>query len=93
MLCAQSAAKLRQVRRRRLRPELHRRRRGTRYATNWSNVAPGGTGWKTSTIHLGWLRLPYVSYESEHVLWYAGWQWSGFFGFKFNVKNSAVQLW
>ena len=63
------------------------------YATNWSDVEPGGTGWKTSTIHLGWLRLTYVSYESEHVLWYAGWQWSGFFGFKFNIKNSAVQLW
>jgi hypothetical protein len=38
------------------------------YATNWSSVEPGGTGWKTSTIHLGWLRLPYVSYESEHLV-------------------------
>src|SRR5262245_11840247 len=49
------------------------------YATNWSDVHPNRTGWKTSTIHIGWLRLPYVSYENEHMLWYAGWQWSGFF--------------
>jgi hypothetical protein len=63
------------------------------YATNWSDVRPGKTGWKVSIIHAGWLRLPYVSYESDHVLWYAGWQWSGFFGFKFNIKKSAYQLW
>ena len=63
------------------------------YATNWSDVGPGRNGWKTSIIHIGWLRLPYVSYESETVLWYAGWQWSGFFGFKFNLKKSAFQLW
>jgi hypothetical protein len=63
------------------------------YATNWSDVHPDKAGWKMSTIHLGWLRLPYVSYEDEHVLWYAGWQWSGFFGFKFNLKRSTFQLW
>jgi hypothetical protein len=63
------------------------------YANTWSDVEPSGTGWKTSMIYIGWLRLPYVSYESEHVIWYAGWQWWGFFGFKFNLKNSAVQLW
>jgi hypothetical protein len=63
------------------------------YATNWSQVEPDRTGWKVSTIHIGWLRLPYVSYESERVLWYAGWQWSGFFGFKFNIKNSTIQVW
>jgi hypothetical protein len=63
------------------------------YATNWSDFAPNMQGWKTSTIQLGALRLPFVSYENEHILWYAGWQWSGFFGFKFNIKNSAFQLW
>ena len=63
------------------------------YATNWSDVHPDKTGWKVSTIHAGLLRLPYVSYESDQVLWYAGWQWSGFFGFKFNIKKSAFQVW
>jgi hypothetical protein len=63
------------------------------YATNWSDVDPNKTGWKLSTIHLGWLRLPYVSYEDEHLIWYAGWQWSGFFGFKFNIKDSTFQIW
>jgi hypothetical protein len=63
------------------------------YATNWSDVGPDRTGWKFSRIHIGPLRLPYVSYESEHVLWYAGWQWSGFFGFKLNVKKAAFQIW
>jgi len=63
------------------------------YATTWSDVDPAKTGWKLSTIHLGELHLPFISYESEHVLWYAGWQWSGFFGFKFNIKNSRFQLW
>jgi len=63
------------------------------YATTWSDIYPAQTGWKLSTIHLGKLRLPFISYAGEHVLWYAGWQWSGFFGFKFNIKNSPVQLW
>jgi hypothetical protein len=63
------------------------------YATSWSDVGPHKQGWKTSTIHLGALRLPFVSYENDQILWYAGWQWSGFFGFKFIVKNSTVQFW
>jgi hypothetical protein len=63
------------------------------YAATWSDVYPGKTGWKQSTIHLGKLRLPYISYDGEYVLWYAGWRWSGDFGFKFNIKNSPVQLW
>jgi len=63
------------------------------YATTWSDIYPAKTGWKLSTIHLGKLRLPFISYDGEQVLWYAGWQWSGFFGFKFNIKNSPVQLW
>jgi hypothetical protein len=63
------------------------------YATNWSDVERNKKGWKFSIIHLGWLRLPYASYEDEQVIWYAGWQWSGFFGFKFNLKNSSFQIW
>lgn len=66
---------------------------GPVYVTNWSDIDPNKTGWKVSTIHLASLRLPFVSYENEHVIWYAGWQWSGFFGFKFNIKNSGIQLW
>jgi hypothetical protein len=63
------------------------------YATTWADLDPSKTGWKTSSIQIGRLRLPFVTYESENVVWYAGWQWSGFFGFKFNVKNSSVQFW
>jgi hypothetical protein len=65
------------------------------YATTWSDndIDPNKTGWKVSTIHVWGLRLPFVAYENEHVIWYAGWQWSGFFGFKFNIKNSQIQFW
>jgi hypothetical protein len=63
------------------------------YATNWSEIDPSKTGWKVSTIQVGALRLPFASYENEYVIWYAGWQWSGFFGFKFNIKNSPIQFW
>ena len=63
------------------------------YATSWSDVDPIKTGWKISTIYIDGLRLPFVSYENGFVIWYAGWQWSGFFGFKFNLKKSSVQFW
>lgn len=63
------------------------------FATTWSDVDPDRTGWKVSTIRVGSLRLPFVSYENEYLIWYAGWQWSGFFGFKFNLKKSAIQFW
>jgi hypothetical protein len=63
------------------------------YATSWSEIGPGKSGWKVSTIRVGALRLPFVSYENEHVLWYAGWQWWGFFGFKFNIKSTTIQFW
>jgi hypothetical protein len=68
---------------------------GTRpiYVTNWSDISPEKKGWKVSTIHIQGLRLPFVAYENEHVLWYAGWQWWGFFGFKFKIKNSPIQFW
>jgi hypothetical protein len=62
-------------------------------ATTWLDL-PGTprTGFKFSTVHVGWLRLPFVSYAGTHVLWYAGWQWWGFFGFKFNILHSKVQI-
>ncbi|MGB8611140.1 MAG: hypothetical protein WCD60_05770, partial [Pseudolabrys sp.] len=63
------------------------------YVTSWSDVDPIKTGWKISTIYIDGLRLPFVSYENGFVIWYAGWQWSGFFGFKFNLKKSSVQFW
>ena len=63
------------------------------YATSWSDVDPIKTGWKISTIYIDGLRLPFVSYENDSVIWYAGWQWSGVFGFKFNLKKSSVQFW
>jgi len=63
------------------------------YATIWSDVDPAKTGWRVSTIYLDGLRLPFVSYENDSVIWYAGWQWSGFFGFKFNIKKSILNFW
>ncbi len=63
------------------------------YATTWSDFDPSKTGWKFSTIHLGALRLPFIAFENEYVMWYAGWQWWGFFGFKFIFKNSPLQVW
>jgi hypothetical protein len=63
------------------------------YATSWSDVDPIKTGWKISTIHIDGLRLPFVSYENNSVIWYAGWQWSGVFGLKFKIKNSSIQVW
>jgi hypothetical protein len=63
------------------------------YVTNWSDIDRDKTGWKSSTIHIEGLRLPFIAYENKYLLWYAGWQWSGFFGFKFNIKNSPIQIW
>ena len=63
------------------------------YATIWSDVDPAKTGWRVSTIYLDGLRLPFVSYENDSVIWYAGWQWSGFFGFKLNIKKSILNFW
>jgi len=44
------------------------------------------SGWKWSVIHLGWLWLPFASYEGSWVIFYAGWQPCGFAGLKFNLK-------
>jgi hypothetical protein len=58
----------------------------------WDDAVPPRTGWKWSVIRLGVLRLPFISY-SGRVLFYAGWQPNGFFGFKLNLKDSPLQLW
>jgi hypothetical protein len=63
------------------------------YAAIPSDVDPNNTGWKFSNIYVNGFPLPFIAYESERVVWYAGWQWWGFFGFKFNIKKSPIQLW
>ena len=60
--------------------------------TTYDDLDPPRTGVKWSMISLGCLRLPFVSYASERFLAYAGWQPNGFFGFKFNLKNAALQI-
>jgi hypothetical protein len=64
-------------------------------ATDWLDVPPGNrTGFKWSVIRLsGGIRLPFVSYVGKRVCWYMGWQWWGFFGFKFNILKSKLQGW
>ena len=47
-------------------------------------------GWKWSVIRLGGLRLPFISYENSRIIAYAGWQATGFFGYKFNVKGPGI---
>jgi hypothetical protein len=37
------------------------------------------------------LRLPFVSYSGRRVVWYLGWQPSGFFGAKFNLHHALLQ--
>lgn len=59
--------------------------------TAWNDIGDE-TGWKFSVIHIGWLRLPFVSYVGKYVMWYAGWQWWGFAGGKFNILRSKVQI-
>lgn len=59
--------------------------------TAWSDWPNGRTGFKFSVIGIGLLRLPFVSYTGKRVMWYAGWQWWGYFGFKFNLLHSKVQ--
>lgn len=44
----------------------------------------GQLGWQWCVIRLA-VPLPFVSYSGKSVTWYAGWQPTGFFGFKFNI--------
>lgn len=59
--------------------------------TAWNDLPGGRTGWKYSVIALSWLRLPFVSYTGKYLLFYAGWQYGGFFGLKLNILNSNIQ--
>jgi hypothetical protein len=43
-------------------------------------------------IKLGALRLPFVSYAGPRIVCYLGWQPSGIFGAKFNIKGSAYWI-
>ncbi len=58
--------------------------------TAWNDV--GKTGWKYSVIHLGALRLPFVSYVGKRWMFYLGWQVGGFMGVKINLLNSPIQV-
>lgn len=51
------------------------------HATKWDTLEHG---WHWSLIRIGLLRLPFVSYSGEWVLWYVGWRYSGGFGVKIN---------
>jgi hypothetical protein len=46
-------------------------------------------GWQWCVIRLG-LGLPFVSYSGKHAVWYAGWQPSGIFGLKFNLRREGT---
>ena len=35
------------------------------------------------------VQLPFVSYSGKRVVWYSGWQPSGFFGLKFNLHSEG----
>ena len=45
------------------------------------DLYPPETGWQWCVIRLGVLLLPFISYSGQRLVWYAGWQPSGFFGF------------
>jgi hypothetical protein len=53
------------------------------------DLAPPENGWQRCVIKLGALRLPFVSYAGPRIVCYLGWQPSGIFGAKFNIKGSA----
>jgi len=55
-------------------------------AVQRDDLDPPETGWQWCVIRLGLLLLPFVSYSGPRLVWYAGWQPSGFFGFKLNVR-------
>lgn len=59
-------------------------------ATVWTvqrnDLEPPEEGFQRSVIRLGVLRLPFVSYSGKWIVWYAGWQPTGIFGVKFNIR-------
>ncbi len=55
------------------------------------DLDPPETGWQWCIITLEngtW--LPFISYAGKRIVWYAGWQPNGFFGFKFNIKKGTA---
>lgn len=51
------------------------------------DLQPPETGWQWCVLSGGdlWLPRAFVSYSGKRVLWYLGWQPTGFFGAKFNL--------
>ena len=56
-----------------------------------NDLLPPETGFQWCMLHAGDLRLPrfFVSYSGERVIWYFGYQPSGFFGYKFNILSAS----
>ena len=53
----------------------------------------GGYGFKWHVILLyGWIPLPFASFNGPNWMWYAGWQWWGFFGFKLNRQGTGKRI-
>lgn len=50
------------------------------------DLVPPETGWQYCFLQLP-IPLPFICFAGKHVVWYAGWQPSGFFGFKFNIHG------
>jgi hypothetical protein len=55
-------------------------------AVQRDDLDPPETGWQWCVIRLGLLLLPFISYSGPRLVCYAGWQPSGFFGLKLNVR-------
>jgi hypothetical protein len=53
-----------------------------------NDLQPPERGFQWCVLAVGPLRLPFVSYSGRRVVWYAGWQPSGFFGAKFNLHRA-----
>ena len=51
------------------------------------DLNPPERGFQWCVLKLGALFLPFVSYVGRYVVWYLGWQPSGFFGAKFNIRT------
>jgi hypothetical protein len=53
-----------------------------------NDLQPPERGFQWCVLALGSLRLPFVSYSGRRVVWYLGWQPSGFFGAKFSLHRA-----
>jgi hypothetical protein len=52
-----------------------------------NDLQPPETGWQWCYIALTPFYLPFISYSGKRIVWYAGWQPNGFFGFKLNFTT------